>query len=454
MDAVGRPFAKNILWAFAGRGGVIIAGFAATALLTRLLSPHDVGTYYLILGIALAASPLANLSLDEPVIRAVAVGRGNGAQNRVVAFVRASQRLACISSLTTLALIVLCWEAYRHFVNGALTHSVMLAFLAGAWTAIFAMERQCVATLQGMENIATAAIYDMALGRVLSCVALFILWVLAEHPTVIEILAIYVSCEALSLAGAAWSAHRTLGRLGAEDCSIPWREILAANWPFTVQVVTTAASGQAGIFILGACRSVEEVAIYSIAARLPALLATPGTIVNVPLAPMIARLYAGEEQAELQKVLQVAATIPTAMAIIATVWWAFDGRQLLTLIFGPQYGVGAKAMLILALSQCANLYFGPSMLTLSMAGEQSLAMKIGLIGMLGQAVVILIFVQYWGAVGVAAGVLVSNFLIKAGGWYVVRSRFGIWSHADMRKLLSFGRRVCAGMRNARPDESK
>ena len=94
MDTVSRPFAKNLLWAFAGRGGLIIAGFAATALLTRILSPHGVGTYYLILGVALAASPLANLSLDEPTIRAVAVGRGGENQGRAVAFVRSSIRLA------------------------------------------------------------------------------------------------------------------------------------------------------------------------------------------------------------------------------------------------------------------------------------------------------------------------------------------------------------------------
>lgn len=443
MDTVSRPFAKNLLWAFAGRGGLIIAGFAATALLTRILSPHDVGTYYLILGVALAASPLANLSLDEPTIRAVAVGRGGESQGRAVAFVRSSIRLAGVSSLATLVLIVGLWGAYRWLDHVGPAHWIMLAFLAGLWTGIFAMERQFVATLQGMEDIASAAMYDMALGRILSCVVLFILWLWATHPTITEILAIYISCEAISLTGAAWSAHRAVRKLGFADTTIPWTEILGSSWPFTVQVVTTAISNQAGIFILGATRSVKEVAIYSIAARLPALLTTPGTIVNVPLAPIIARLHAEQDRSELQGILQVAATIPTAISIVATVWWIFDGRQLLTLIFGVPYAAGACAMAILSVSQCANLYFGPSMLTLSMAGEQTLAMRIGLIGMLGQVAAILIFVRYWGAIGVAIGVLISTVLIKAGGWYAVRAKFGIRSHANVRTLWDLRRHVFA-----------
>lgn len=454
MDTARRLFAKNILWAFAGRGGVVIAGFGATALLTRLASPHDVGTYYLILGIALAASPLANLSLDEPAIRAIAVARETGEHGRAVAFANSSIKLAGAGSLVTAVMIVMFWGAYRCLGHAGPARWVTLALLAGAWTAIFAMERQFVATLQGMEDIASAATYDLSLGRVLSCTVLFILWLLAAHPTLVEILAVYISCEATSLAGAAWAAHRSIQRLGPSGDPVPWMEILSASWPFTVQVVTTAVTTQAGIFLLGATRSVKEVAIYSIAARLPTLLNTPGTIVNVPLAPMIARLHAQDNRSELQGILQLSATIPTVIAIIATGWWAFDGRQLLEMIFGAPYRIGADALLILSLSQCANLYFGPSMLTLSMAGEQSLAMKIGLIGALGQVGAILLLVRYWGVDGVAVGVLVSTVVIKACGWYAVRLKFGVWSQADMRSILSVGRKVCVRLKSGHAEDAK
>lgn len=437
-----------------GRGGVMIAGFAATALLTRLLSPHDVGTYYLILGVALAASPLANLSLDEPVIRAVAVAKGTASSGRAVAFVSSSLKLAGLSSLTTAVLIVALWGVYRWFDPAGSAHWVMLSVLAGAWTAIFAMERQFVATLQGMENIASAAMYDLALGRVLACVVLFIVWLLAENPTITDVVGVYIFCEAVSLCGAAWSARRALMKLGPTDSVVSWKEILGSSWPYTVQVVTTAASNQAGIFILGATRSIEDVAIYSIAARLSTLLNTPGTIVNVPLAPMIARLHAQNNKWELQRILQAAAAIPTVIAIIATAWWAFDGRQLLALIFGAPYSVGADALLILSIGQCVNLYFGPSLLTLSMGGHQSLAMKLGLVGMLGQVGAILLLTWYWGVNGVALGMLIATAFTKVGGWYAVRLKFGVSSQANIRAISGLGRQMFARSKSTDAEGAK
>lgn len=448
MDTVRRAFATNLVWAFAGRGGVVIAGFGASVLLTRLLSPDDVGTYYLLLAIALAASPLANLSLDQPAIRAVAVARGTGQEGRAVAFARSSLALAIVGSFATAVLIVAIWGVYRWLDHTGPARWCTLAMMASAWTAVYAMERQCVATLQGMEEIASASMYDLALGRVLACIVLLMLWLFTEHPTLIEILAVYITCEAVSLAGAALSAQRAIKRLGPPESSVSWKEILRVSWPFTVQVVATAVTNQAGIFILGATRSVKEVAIYSIAARLPTLLNTPGTIVNLPLAPSIARLHAQNSRSELQVILQSAATIPTAIAVLATVWWGFDGKRLLTLMFGAPYRIGAEALLILSLSQCANLYFGPSLLTLSMGGEQSLAMKIDLIGAAGQICAILLLVQHWGADGVAMGVLIATVLAKAGGWYAVRLKFGVWSQANIRTTLNLTRQVCLRMKSS------
>ena len=70
-------------------------------------------------------------------------------------------------------------------------------------------------------------------------------------------------------------------------------------------------------------------------------------------------------------------------------------------------------------------------------------MRISLMGTVGQIGAILLLVRYWGIDGVAAGVLISTVLAKAGGWYAVRRKFGVWSQANMRATLSFGRQVCA-----------
>jgi O-antigen/teichoic acid export membrane protein len=425
-----------------------VAGFGATALLARLISPYDLGTYYLILAVALTASPIGNLSLDEPAIRAIAGAKGDGRPAQAVAFARSSLRLAVFSSLGTAALILVVWYAARQLGLGGSLRSFTLALLMATWTAVFAAERQLVAVLQGAENIAAAATFDKTLGRLISCFALLLLWFFHTHATLTDVLIAFIASECVSLAGAALRTGKILDALGSSKEWIPTRELLRMTWPFMIQVVTSTASQQCPVFILGAFQSPAEIAIYGVASRLAALLSTPGVAANVPLAPAIARLLSQGKRQELQAVLQLAALGPTLIALAAIVWWSFGGRGLLTGLFGAPYGAGTAVLLILSVSQGVGLFFGPSLLTLSMGGEQSLATNISLVGALGQIVVLIPLIVRWGAEGAAMSILFVTVLSKAWGWWAVRRRFGVWSQADFAVIGRLGRQICAGVARA------
>ena len=411
-----------------------MAGFGATALLARLLPPYEVGTYYLVLAVALTASPVANLSLDEPAIRAVAGAMGSGRPERAAAFARSSLRLVALSSLCTAALILGVWYLARKLGLDGSLRSFTVALLMALWTAVFAAERQLVATLQGVENIAAASTFDTALGKVVSFAVLLALWLLHARLTLSDVLCTFVGAECISLAGAAFSAGRILAALGPSKEWVPMGELLRTTWPFMAQVVTTTASQQSPVFILGAFQSPAVVAVYGVAARLATLLGTPGVVVNVPLAPAIARLISQSKRLELQKVLQFAALGPTVIALAAIVWWSFGGQRLLVELFGPPYRDGIALLLTLAASQGISLFFGPSLLTLSMGGEQALATKISFASALVQIVVMIPLIARWGAEGAAVSVLIVTALAKAGGWWAVRRRFGVWSQADFRVI--------------------
>jgi O-antigen/teichoic acid export membrane protein len=425
-----RAFIRNLTWAVTGRGGAIVAGLGATALLTRLLSPYDLGAYYLIMAVALTASPVGNLSLDEPAIRTIAAAKGIGRPEHAAAFARSSLRLAALSSICTAALIVAIWYAARQFGHGGSLRSFTVALLMALWTAIFAVERQLVATLQGVEDIAAASAFDRTLGRVLSCGALLALWWSHAHATLTDILFAVIASECVSLAGAAVRAARILDALGPTKERIPIGELLRTAWPFMIQVVTSTASQQCPIFVLATFQSPAEVAVYGVATRLSALLSTPGVAVNVPLAPAVARLLSQRKRQELQTVLQFAALVPTLIAIAAVVWWSFGGHGLLVALFGAPYGAGTAVLLTLSVSQAVGLFFGPSLLILSMGGEQLLATKISLVNALGTIAVMVPLIGRWGAEGAAISILLGTFLSKAAGWWAVRRRLGVWSQAN------------------------
>lgn len=425
-----------------------MAGFGATAFLTRLLSPNELGTYYLILAVALTASPVANLSLDEPAIRAVAGAKAAGKPEHAAAFARSSLWLALLASIGTAALILAIWYAAQRLGLGESMHSFTVALLMALWTAIYAVEHQLVAVLQGVENIAAASAFDKALGRVLSFGVLLVLWLLHAHATLTIVLLTFVGSECIALAGAAFEATRILNTLGPSKERIPAGELLRITWPFMVQVVTATASQQCPIFVLGAFTSPAQVAVYGVANRLAALLSTPGVAANVPLAPAIARLISQENRRELQTVLQFAALGPTLIAIVAIAWWSVGGHGLLVTLFGAPYGAGSAVLLTLSIGQGVGLYFGPSLLTLSMGGEQGFATKISLVSAVAQIVAMIPLIALWGAEGAAISVLLVTLLSKAWGWWEVRRRFGVWSQADFAVAGRQGWRVFAGVARA------
>ena len=409
------PFARNVTWSVTGRGVAIVVGLGVTALLTRMLSPYDIGMYYLILAVALTASPVGNLSLDEPAIRAIAGARGAGNPERAVAFAKSSLKLAGVSSICVVVLILAVWYAARQLGLGGSLRSFTMVLLMALWTALYAMERQLVATLQGVESIAAASAFDRTLGRVLSFVVLLVLWLSHTHATLTEILFAFIASECVSVAGAAFRAVRSLDALGSSKERIPIGELLRTTWPFMIQVVTATASQQCPIFILAAFQSPAEVAVYGVATRLSALLNTPGVAVNMPLAPTVARLISQKRRQELQTVLQFAAFIPTLIALAAIAWWSLSGHGLLVALFGAPYGSGYAVLLILSVSQGVGLFFGPSLLTLSMGGEQSLATKISIVSALGQIAVMIPLIGRWGAEGAAASIFIVTLLSKGGG---------------------------------------
>lgn len=429
-----RRLTINLVWSSLGRMGAVGAGFIATALLTRLLPPDEVGVYYLVQSIVLMVGPLANLSLQEPTVRAIAGAIAVGDRPGAVAFARAALRASTISGLVVAALCLIgCVVVTQSGLVGNL-NDPSVAVLMGAWIAILAIESQLVGTLQGLERISAAATYDSMLGKLLSMIVLATMWALTGQATVVKVLSGFVGCEGFSLVMAALSVHRALSGLGASGKFVGPRELWRTTWPFLAQLLATALTAQSGILILGLFRSPAEVAIYGTASRLSVLLSIPAAIVNVPVAPSVARLHAQGKRTELQKLLQSTAAGPTIIAICATLWWAFDGGFVLGKLFGPAYRDGELVLVILGLGQCVNLCFGSCMVALAMTGEQRVATRISIIAVILQTLLLLSLAYPFGPVGVAVASVVAATCTKVMGWWEVHRRLGIYTHAGIEKI--------------------
>ena len=121
--------------------------------------------------------------------------------------------------------------------------------------------------------------------------------------------------------------------------------------------------------MLGLLAGPEDAGVYAAAARLAEIVSFVLLAVNAPLAPHIARLYAADRMAELQRtVTRAAQAILLLTAPLVVVLLAF-GEQLLRL-FGAEFTGGEDALAILALGQLFNAVMGSVGILLIMTGHE------------------------------------------------------------------------------------
>lgn len=422
-------FALGLVWAGAVRSGVAIAGFLATALLTRLLPTDQVGRFFIVSATALLAGPLASLSLREPTVQAIAAAVAVGDRAKAAATARSALRLGTVSALVLGAASLGVWTLAGSLGWAVAAGQRSIGFVLALWITVIAIENQLVATLQGIEDIQHAVMLDGALGKILSVFTLALLWLAGGRISLSAILFVFVTSELASTLLAAWRVRYMLRDLGPPSSAISAGELWRSTWPFLLHQITANVAAQADIMVLGIFRPAGQVALYGTATRLAALPAVPVTTLNVPIAPSVARLHALNRTAELQKLLQTSAAGFTAIAVVAAFLWATEGKFLLGTLFGPAYGGGATVLLILGVGQCLNLFFGQCMLALAMTGGQRVLTQIAVVSSFLKLGLIFCAAAPFGALGVAVAATAGNTVAMVAGWWTARRRLGIFTHA-------------------------
>ncbi|MEA1866831.1 MAG: oligosaccharide flippase family protein [Thermodesulfobacteriota bacterium] len=86
-------------WAFAGKIITVISSLAVNFLLARLLTPEEMGAYFLTFSLVSVAAMIAQLGLSQTVVRLVAESIGTGQPGRAAADIRIVFRFGAIGSL-------------------------------------------------------------------------------------------------------------------------------------------------------------------------------------------------------------------------------------------------------------------------------------------------------------------------------------------------------------------
>jgi len=175
------PLKRRLLsggaWAFAGKIITVISSLVVNFLLARLLTPEEMGAYFLTFSLVSVAAMIAQLGLSQTVVRLVAESIGTGQPGRAAAAIRIVFRFGAIGSLLMagfLALGIGAWIARTVFDSTIMAGVILLASL---WVMVMTCQNLLAESFRGFHDIRLATIFGGLVTSVLSALLFGVLWV-------------------------------------------------------------------------------------------------------------------------------------------------------------------------------------------------------------------------------------------------------------------------------------
>ena len=432
--SIRRRLLSGGVWAFAGKILSSATTVLVTAILARLLTVKEMGDYFLLFSLVSVLAVLAQLGLDQTVVRLVASSMGKGMPGQGRAAVNAVFRCGILGALlvAVLTLGVGPWLAQRVF------HSPLLAIIitiAPLWIAVSALQNLTAETFRSFHDIRLASFFTRSVSNVICAVLLASLWLWGRHASLAEAVIISIVAGTATVLIAGLILRRRVRSL-SDDGQMSSKQVLVAALPQLITNLTLFANIQAGLWILGATRPQEETAIYGAAMRLVVLVNMPMVIVNSFVSPIIAEMYAQKKSRELETTLRATATLAGIPAFAALGAFLLMGKLILGTVYGTYYGAGATILALLSAGQLVNVWSGSCGLTLIMSGHQSTMMKITVVCGLLNAAGALWLVRGYGGIGIAAATASATILQNLLMLMFAKKKTGVWTHARFSVLTS------------------
>ncbi len=437
---LGQRLVRGSSWAFLGRVVGLPAGMLQAMLLARLLTPDELGTYFLAMSLAGLAAIIAQCGMGRTMVllvaSAVATDRPAAARHAI----RVALVATCLAgSLVALALadgpgrwLTLLLEDAPALQ--AVLGTVALLLLALALIDLYAE------IFRGFHDLRRASLFgDQLLHRVTLVTCLCAVWLAGLALDLERVVQLALGSAIAVLLAGTLVLRRRLAGLARHGAAWPTRAVLRHGPPFLAVRLNIWLLAGADLWVLGMFRPVEEVAIYGAASRMAMIVGMPLNVANAALAPMIAELFSRSQQTRLERAVRAAATLSALPSLLVLGLYVWLGDLLLGLVFTDAYVAGHPILMLLALGQWLHVLLGSCGLSLTMTGNQRDVMRISIwVGV----VTVLAFLAVAGPFGmVGVGVVTAASIVLYNGvlaWQAWR-RIGIrtWATASPARLRGY-----------------
>jgi O-antigen/teichoic acid export membrane protein len=436
-------------------------GIVTNGLLARLLSPQELGAYFLALSIVSLGAVVGSMGLPKTVVRLVAENMGLDRSGRTLRAIRTVLGLGVLGTLgISLAYLLagdLVGELFQPQYSSLL---VGVTGLMAGWIAIAVVQEITAETFRGFHDIRLATLLGgLATGgksggvimRVLLLGILALLWVRSAETSLATVLLVSIGSGSVSVLLSIWLLYAKVSSLGSsqetqqqEEEPVSAKEVLEDAIPFLAIALTSFMLLSADIWILGALGSGTDVAVYGAASKLVTFVAMPLLIVNLVLPPIVAEMYAQGKMSQLERTLRTFSTLAGIPSLLVLAVFMLLGGPILGLVYSKPIYYSGTAVLVLVILSAAKLiavWSGSCGLVLQFTGHQTSMLRVSLLTSPLFFVVAILATQRYGSVGVACAAGLTTTLQNVIMVMLAKRKTGMWTHvmfslSPFRKVLS------------------
>ena len=408
---------KGGAWALLGRMLAAFSLLALNAVLARMLSPEDMGVYFLTFSIVSFGAIIAQLGLPKVAVRFVA-GAIEHEQYADVKFMVHWSIIGNVLGVAALSLFL--FSSWGDYLVSAFLHrdgKLSLIIWIVLWIFALSLLQLLAEVFRGFHDLRLASLFGGAISGSLTLFITGVWWFMYGDANIQQAIMLsvfgWISAVFLSLFFVIKRVKRLVGSRKKQTVKLDLKKVSIAAWPLWLSDILLFVLLQADLWIVGLYCSSSDTALYGAAARFMILVALPLMLVNAVVQPMIAAAFAKGDLSKLEPMLRATATLASFMAMIALLVLGFYGDWMLGIVFGEFYSDAYWVMIILTVGKLGSAVAGSCGGVLMMTGNQKMLLETSFWSCLLMLILSILVVESYGVIGVsivAASVLILQNL--------------------------------------------
>jgi O-antigen/teichoic acid export membrane protein len=215
---------------------------------------------------------------------------------------------------------------------------------------------------------------------------------------------------------------------GSRDSNVTVGSLLRYSAPTALAIMSSTFLLWSTPLIVGYFATSGDVGVYNAAAQIALLFILVLSSFNLIFSPMIASLHARREHARIGSLYAVATRWGLYLCLPAYLVIVSGPTAIMTAVFGPEYRVGASALVVLATGQFVNAAAGAVALLLIMTGHERKWMVLTVTALIAGLMANVVLVPRLGVLGAALGTGGAVALLYMVGLIVVWRVLRLWPY--------------------------